>query len=73
MTIRRNPNRGNQQAREAFVGQASEEDKKRLHCFIPAGIHRAMKQMALDEDTDMTVLVIEALENYINERQGSAG
>lgn len=69
MTIRRNPNRGNQQAREAFVDQASEEDKKRLHCFIPAGIHRTMKQMALDEDTDMTVLVTEALEEFIAKRR----
>ena len=65
MTIRRNPNRGDQQARESFVDQASAEDKKRLHCFIPAGLHRQLKQMALDADTDMTVLVVEALENYV--------
>ena len=70
MTIRRNPNRGDQEAREAFVDQAATEEKKRLHCFIPAGIHRTMKQMALDDDTDMTVLVVEALENYIAHRQG---
>ena len=69
MTIRRNPNRGDQQAREAFVDQAAAEEKKRLHCFIPAGIHRTMKLMALEGDTDMTVLVVEALENYIAERR----
>ena len=70
MTIRRNPNLGNQEARDAFVDQAATEDKKRLHCFIPAGIHRTMKVMAFEADTDMTVLVVEALENYIAERQG---
>ena len=69
MTIRNNPNRGDQQARDAFVDQASAEDKKRLHCFIPASIHRTMKLMALEDDTDMTVLVVEALENYIAQRQ----
>ena len=69
MTIRRNPNRGNQQAREAFVDQASEEDKKRLHCFIPAGIHYQLKLMALEGDTDMTALVVEALESPVAERQ----
>ena len=69
MTIRRNPNRGNQQTRDAFVDQASADDKKRLHCFIPAGIHRTMKMMALEDDTDMTTLVVEALENYIAQRQ----
>ena len=70
MTIRRNPNLGNQEQRNAFVDQAAAEDKKRLHCFIPAGIHRKLRLMALEGDTDMTVLVVEALENYIDERQG---
>ena len=70
MTIRRNPNRGDQQQRDAFVDQATTEEKKRLHCFIPAGIHRTMKTMALEDDTDMTVLVVEALQNYIAHRQG---
>ena len=69
MTIRRNPNLGNQQQRDAFVDQAAAEDKKRLHCLIPPGIHRTLKLMAFEVDTDMTVLVIEALENYIAERQ----
>ena len=70
MTIRQNPNLGNHAARDAFVDQAATEEKKRLHCFIPAGIHRTMKRMAFDADTDMTVLVVEALEKYIAERQG---
>ena len=70
MTIRRNPNRGNQQTRDTFVDQASAEDKKRLHCFIPAGLHHQIKLTALEDDTDITVLVVEALEKYIEQRQG---
>ena len=52
------------------MDQAATEEKKRLHCFVPAGIHRTMKLMALEDDTDMTVLVVEALQNYIAHRQG---
>ena len=69
MTIRRNPNRGNQQARDSFVDQATAEDKKRLHCFIPAGLHHQIKQMALDEDTDITALVVEALDDLVTKRR----
>ena len=69
MNIRRNPNRGDREARDAFVGQAAADDKKRLHCFIPAGIHRQLKLMAFEDDTDMTALVVEALQNYVAERQ----
>ena len=69
MTIRRNPNLGNQDAREAFVDQVATEDKKRLHCFIPAGIHHTLKLMALEDDTDMTTLVVNALQNYVAARR----
>ena len=70
MTIRRNPNRGDQQARDALVDNVTADDKKRLHCFIPAGLHHTLKLMALNGDTDMTVLVVEALENFVTERRG---
>ena len=69
MTIRRNPNRGNQQARDAFVGQAAADDTTRLHCFIPSALHHQIKLMALEGRTNMTALVIEALENYVGEQQ----
>ena len=69
MTIRRNPNRGSAEARDAFVEQASADEKKRLHCFIPAGLHRQLKVMAFDQETDMTVLVVEALKAYVAQRQ----
>ena len=69
MTIRRNPNRGNQQAREAFVEQASADDTTRLHCFIPSELHHQFKLMALEGRTNMTALVIKALENYVAQQQ----
>ena len=69
MTIRRNPNRGNQEARDAFVGQAATEDSTRLHCFIPSELHHQIKVMALEGRTNMTALVVEALQNYVAERQ----
>ena len=69
MTIRRNPNRGNHQARDAFVGQAAADDTTRLHCFIPSALHHQIKLMALEGRTNMTALVIEAPENYVGEQQ----
>ena len=69
MTFRRNPNRGNQQARDAFVGQAAADDTTRLHCFIPSALHHQIKLMALEGRNNMTALVIEALENYVGEHQ----
>ena len=69
MIIRRNPNRGNQADRDAFVDQAGEEDTTRLHCFIPAGLHHQLKVMALEGRTNMTALVVVALENFVAERR----
>ena len=69
MTIRRNPNRGNQEARNTFVDQAAAEDSTRLHCFIPSELHYQIKVMALEGRTNMTALVVEALENFVAERQ----
>ena len=68
MTIRRNPNQGNQEEREAFIEQAA-ADTTRLHCFIPTELHHELKVMALEGRTNMTALVIEALETYVAERQ----
>lgn len=68
MTIRRNPNQGNQEEREAFIEQAA-ADTTRLHCFIPTELHHQLKIMALEERSNMTALVIEALENYVSERR----
>lgn len=69
MTIRRNPNLGDQEARDTFVDQAAAEDTTRLHCFIPSQLHYQIKVMALEGRTNMTALVVEALENFVAERQ----
>ena len=69
MTMRRNPNRGNQQARDAFIDQAAAEDTERLHCFIPSDLHYQLKVMALEGRTSMTALVVEALQGYVAERR----
>ena len=69
MTIRSNPNRGNQVDRDAFIDQASAADTTRLHCFIPTDLHHQLKVMALEGRTNMTALVVEALENYVAERR----
>ena len=69
MTIRSNPNQGNQGERDAFIDQAAAADTTRLHCFIPADLHHELKVMALEGRTNMTALVIEALENYVADRR----
>ena len=69
MTLRSNPNRGNQVERDAFVDQAAAVDTTRLHCFIPSELHHQLKVMALDGRTNMTALVVDALEKYVRERE----
>ena len=69
MTIRRNPNLGDQEARDTVVDQAAAEDTTRLHCFIPSQLHYQIKVMALEGRTNMTALVVEAWENFVAERQ----
>ena len=69
MTLRSNPNRGNQVEREAFVDQAAAVDTARLHCFIPSELHHQLKVMAVDGRTNMTALVVDALEKYVRERR----
>ena len=68
MTIRSNPNRGNQAARDVFVDQVAAEDTTRLHCFIPSDLHHRIKLMAVDERTNMTALVVEALQGLVADR-----
>ena len=69
MAIRSNPNRGNQGERDAFIDQAAAADTTRLHCFIPADLHHELKVMAVEGRTNMTALVVEALENFVAVRR----
>ena len=71
MAIRSNPNRGNQGERDAFIDQAAAADTTRLHCFIPTDLHHELKVMALEDWSNMTALVVEALKNYVAERRAT--
>ena len=70
MAFRQNPNRGDQDARESFMDQASAEDTTRLHCWIPSDLHHSFKVLALEGRTNMTALVVQAMRNYLAEREG---
>ena len=52
---------------DAVVTAVQEEEKKRLHAFIPASLHQKLKLKAVTQERDMTELVIEALEVYLND------
>ena len=65
MTIRRNPNRGNQEERDAFVGQSASEDTTRLHCYIPSPLHYQLKMMAHQHDGASD----RGFENFVGEHQ----
>ena len=41
----------------------------KLQCWIPAELHHWLKVKAVDGRTNMTALVIEALDNYRRERE----
>lgn len=69
MTIRRNPNQGNQEEKEAFIDQATTPETSRLHCNIPADLHMEFKMMAVRQGSNITTLVTAAMENYMAERR----
>lgn len=67
-SIRGNPNRGDQEARDAFVGQTVADDSARLNCYIPSSLHYKVKRLALEEKTSIRALVVEALEGLLDRR-----
>ena len=69
MSINSRPTRDDQQDRTDFVTRATEQDTAKLQCWIPSELHHWLKVNALDRRTNMTALVIEALENYRRERE----
>ena len=69
MSINRRPQRDDQQDRSHFVNRATAEDTSKLQCWIPSELHHWLKVRAVDGRTNMTALVIEALENYRRERE----
>ena len=69
MSINSRPQRDDQQGRSDFLNRATAEDTAKLQCWIPSDLHHWLKVKALDRRTNMTALVIEALENYRRERE----
>ena len=69
MTINSRPQRDDQQDRRDFLSRATAQDTAKLQCWIPADLHHWLKVNALNRRTNMTALVIEALENYRRERE----
>ena len=69
MSINSRPQRDDQQDRNGFLSRATAEDTAKLQCWIPSDLHHWLKVKALDRRTNMTALVIEALENYRRERE----
>lgn len=70
MTINRRPQRDDQQDSSAFVERATEQDTAKLQCWIPADLHLWLKHAAADRHTNMTALVVEALQDYRREQEG---
>ena len=68
MTINSRPPRDDQQDRTAFVTRATEHDAAKLQCWIPADLHYWLKEQAVQRRTNMTALVVEALQNYQGDR-----
>ena len=67
MSINSRPQRDDQQDRSAFLERATEQDTAKLQCWIPADLHQWLKFKAVDGHTNMTALVVEALQNYRRE------
>ena len=70
MSINSRPPRNDEQDRNAFVERATEQDTAKLQCWIPAEMHHWLKVQAVNGRTNMTALVVEALQDYRREREG---
>ena len=70
MSMRSRPQRGDHDDRDAFVKQATAADTTRLNCIIPTELHDQLRLTAARERTNMTELVVEALQTLFAERVG---
>ena len=69
MTYSRRPESADEQERrEAFREQAAAPDVTVLHCRIPAALHRRLRHLVVDEDSSVTAMVIEMLEEGLQRR-----
>ena len=58
----------NQDRREAFREQAAAPNVTVLHCRIPSELHRRLRHLVVDEDSNVTAMVIEMLEEGLQRR-----
>ena len=68
MTINSRPERPDPPTDSAFINRAAEQETMPIHCWIPADLHQWLKMQAAAGRTNMTALVVTALENYRRER-----
>ena len=69
MTFARRPEASdNQERREAFREQAAAPDVTVLHCRIPTELHRRLRHLVVDEDSNVTAMVIEMLTEGLERR-----
>ena len=64
MSINAKPPRDDQQDRSSFVDRATEVETAKLQCWIPAELHQWLKFKAVADRSNMTALVVEALQDY---------
>ena len=69
MAFARRPETPDNQARkEAFREQAAAPNVTVLHCRIPSELHRRLRHLVVDEDSNVTAMVIEMLEEGLQRR-----
>ena len=68
MTLHSRTGRRQEERTAAFVGQAAAVDTAQLHCLIPADLHHRLRVLAAQERTNITTLVITALNGLLEER-----
>lgn len=70
MTMHSRPSRkGRDQQADEFINQAAAVETVQLHCMIPKDTHRRIRMLAVQEDTNITNLVIEALDALLDRRR----
>ena len=57
-----------QERREAFREQAAAPDVTVLHCRIPSDVHKRLRHLVVDEDSSVTAMVIQMLEEGLQRR-----
>ena len=65
---RRPESTDDQERREAFREQAAAPDVTVLHCRIPSDVHKRLRHLVVDEDSSVTAMVIEMLEEGLQRR-----